>query len=233
MTFTEIVQDVADRLNLTSAEALTRIGTAVNTRYKQITASLNLTTSRRGVVLVNTVDATPYVTIPGIEKVLGIQLDGIPLNEVSVEHLRNTLSSDTVSSYAIYRMYANTVQIELNAIPDEVTQLSVDAAVQAGTLVGTMEPEFAESYHDILIFGALSDERAKMEKQALSLKDEATFDRRLKELRMFIAKSAYLDRQRDKRGSSALSSIGSASGSSSGGAGASIASVMVRISLRA
>lgn len=45
MTFTAIVAQVMDRLNLTSTSAQTRIGTYVNDRYREIVSSVGLQTS--------------------------------------------------------------------------------------------------------------------------------------------------------------------------------------------
>jgi hypothetical protein len=47
MTFTAIVAIIADRLNLTSAAALTRIGTEVNERYREVMSGVGLQTSIR------------------------------------------------------------------------------------------------------------------------------------------------------------------------------------------
>ena len=47
MTFTAIVAKIADRLNLTSTAALTRIGEDVNDRYREIVSSVGLQTSIR------------------------------------------------------------------------------------------------------------------------------------------------------------------------------------------
>ena len=54
-TFTEIVAQTAERLNLTSAEALARLGRYVNDRNRQVTSSVGLNTSRRATNSQNTV----------------------------------------------------------------------------------------------------------------------------------------------------------------------------------
>ena len=50
MTFDQIVDRIARRLNLTSSTATTRIGESVNERYKEIMSTLGLENSARGTV---------------------------------------------------------------------------------------------------------------------------------------------------------------------------------------
>ncbi len=50
MTFTAIVAQVMDRLNLTSSAAQTRVGTYVNDRYRELMSSIGLQTSVRTTV---------------------------------------------------------------------------------------------------------------------------------------------------------------------------------------
>ena len=62
MTFTEIVTEIKERLNLTSATSTTRVGRLVNVLYKRVTNSLNIDLSRRSIGVVET-------TTPGIATV--------------------------------------------------------------------------------------------------------------------------------------------------------------------
>ena len=73
MTFDEIVAEVAARTRQTSAEATTRIGRAVNDRYRRVTTTLGLASTRRAEVTAAMVAGDPAVTFPG-EKVLAVFL---------------------------------------------------------------------------------------------------------------------------------------------------------------
>ena len=69
--------------------------------------------------------------------------------------------------------------------------LTADVEVNLATLSGVGVPAFAESFHDLLVYGAVAIELEKMEKYELAKAQEARCEGRISELRMFIAKSAY------------------------------------------
>jgi hypothetical protein len=199
-----------DKLNLTSDEARTRIGEDVNERYKRVTSSIGLITSRRTKIDV-VVDPTsvtsilPDLEIDGIEKVLKIScmVGTRPrlLDELTYEEITDRAAADaTPTAFAVKLMGSQMVTIRLNAFPSTTTfTLSVEGYDLADVLDDSAEPAFPEDFHDILIEGALADELNKMEKPQLAQMREARFESRLSDLRMFIAKSAYLDIQQGKR----------------------------------
>ena len=272
MTFNEIVNEVLDRMNLTSNEATTRVGREVNSRYKRVASSIGLNTSRPVSVSQAVTLGNQYVTFSGITKIVSVhnRTAGIRLTEVTpveipviqidatgtadsgttttvvdterteatdvftgsvIQFTSGTLldessvitdfdpATDTITFspavstsvlaghtyrilagneddervFAVYAMGATTVTIILDSIPTTAHTLFAEGLSNLSTLSGTGTPAFAEDFHDILVFGAVADELRKMEKQQLADRAESDFAQRLSDLRMFIAKSAYLD----------------------------------------
>lgn len=205
MTFDEIVNSVLDRLNLTSLEARERIEDRVNDRYRRVTSSIGLVTSRR-VVKDVTVDPTdpdselPEIVITDIQKVLAVRYTGqnasiLVLKEKTYDEVVNfATNTHTPRAWATKLMGPGEVRIVIDAFdPLNSLTLSIEAYEVAPLLEGTMEPYFPEDFHDILIEGAMSDELRKMEKPQLAQIAETNYQTRLSDLRYFIAKSAYLD----------------------------------------
>lgn len=205
MTFDEIVDDVLDRLNLTSLEARERIEGFVNQRYKKVTSSIGLITSRRTVFDI-TCDPTdpdtelPEVVITGIQKVMAVRYTGsnasvLVLKEKTYDEIVNfATNSHTPRAWAVKLMGNGEVRIVLDSFETANSfVLHIEAYEVAPVLEGTLEPFFPEDFHDILIEGAMSDELRKMEKPQLAQISEANYQQRLSDLRFFIAKSTYLD----------------------------------------
>lgn len=206
MTFTTIVATVQDRLNLTSSASATRIGEFVNERYRHLTASIGLITSRRetGTLVVNPTLVLVYPDLPEItillmEKILKITLlsdGGVKvLPEKTFDDISNMNTNTALPQcWAVKLVEAHQVTIILDAVPLTTPfTLGIEGYAQADVLSGSVEPAFPESFHDILIHGAMADELKKMEKPQLAQLAENKFETRLSDLRMFIAKSAYVD----------------------------------------
>lgn len=205
MTFDEIVSRVCDRLNLTSTEAITRVGQFVNDRYRQVVASVGLQPSILTTAIGLTVNGSRYVSFGptddqgGVIKILAVYDATVTPERVFSEATFDTLRNALVTSwpprrYAISNMASDTVTIFLDAEAeaDDVV-LTADVLSNSDTLADDSEPVFGENFHDILVFGAMSDELDKMEKPSLSDKQEKKFQARLSDLRLFIATSNYLD----------------------------------------
>ena len=203
MTFESIVEHILKRVNLVNSdEAVERVGEFVNTVYKQVTADIGLNTSRRVTASVtldpDDVDSTlPLFTVSDMEKVTGIsqRTEGVrTLDESTFEELREVETKTAAPGlYAVKRMGANSVTILLDAFPDEEFTLSIDGYELSDELSDNAEPSFPESYHNVLIEGALALELYRMEKASLAAAAEQRYNDRLSALRMFIAKSYYLD----------------------------------------
>jgi hypothetical protein len=201
VTFTDIQNAVADRLNLTSANALTRIGQSINEKYRELASSIGLQSTVRTTATANTVVGTSLLTFGptpiGVEKIFSVfnaaYTPPMVLDEVTVDELRNQpLGTDPAEQYAIYNTGASSVTIQLSSKPATIYTMSADVETNIATLSGLMIPNFAEDYHAALIYGGMAVELEKMEKYEMAAKQEAKYQARLSDLRLFIAKSAYL-----------------------------------------
>lgn len=200
MTFTEIVDNVAEALNLTSDDAIARIGKNVNRRYKRLTSSLGLLPTRRQIQTVAFTIGNRRITVPSCEKVISVQDlasgDPRPITLTLVtyaEMLTMTPRADRPTHYAIESITAHATVLLTNFTPAAAFSVSVEGESRASTLSGVLEPAFNESYHDILEFGAKADELRKKEKVALARDAEMDFERRLGELRLHLAVSGHQD----------------------------------------
>ena len=199
MTFTEIVNLVQTRLNLTSADSLKRIGIEVNDRHRRITSSLGMLLTRRITTSATATIGQTTLTFTGVEKLINIVDRSVNpyrvLKEISVEELRAQQPSPNtfVSYYCIVNMSWNSVTVEMDCVPGTTFVLFADALQNAATLSGSMEPAFPESFHDVLVHGALEDEYLKLEKVKLAADSGLKYANRLSDLRYFFAKSSYID----------------------------------------
>ena len=197
MTFTEIQNEVASRLNLTSTPALTRIGTYINQRYRRLTSSLGLNTTRRETKSANTTDGvnTLSFSLEKIELVYILtagsrrMLDEIPYEEFRRKNVERQLSG-VPREYTIIEVGPSTTTIGLYPTPEGVIAITADGLDSLTTLSGSDVPAFPADFHDILVLGAMSDELFKMEKHPLAKDFQDQYEMRLSDLRMFLAKSA-------------------------------------------
>lgn len=219
MTFTQIVDRVCKRLNLTSEDARVRIGEYVNERYKVLTSSLGLEPSRRKLLLIGfdaTTEGLPEYTFTGIEKIIRIDYFTSPvwdplilgptpafdpkarfihLNEGTYDEiLAIPLQDRFPRAFAVTQMGSQTVTVRFDAFPPgKGFYMRVEGYEVAGELIDNAQPNFNEDFHDILIHGARADELMKMEKGDKANQAEQMYENRLSALRLFIAKSSYLD----------------------------------------
>ena len=196
---------MTDRLNLTSDQAISRVGREINARYKRVSSSIGLAVSRRVYdIAVQTVTDDKYLTFTGVEKIEVVKdVTTVDRPIVLVERLPGEMDGLVIKdsqprNYAIFSVTHNTVTILVDSNVVEDAFIKADGLETAETLSGALTPAFAESFHDVLVFGAVADELKKMEKFQLARDAEDDFERRLSDLRMFIAKSAYLDMYQGK-----------------------------------
>lgn len=208
MTFDEIVSTAMERLNLTSDDARKRIGVFVNARYKRISTSIGMITSRRTnlSITVDPSDTTTYpslpeITVVGLEKILRVQTTGsgdapqgiLTLQEVTYEEATSRTPFDKVPrKWAVKRMGPGQVIIVVDGTPTTPYPLTFEGYEIADTLADDIEPNLPTDFHDILIEGAKADELKKMEKGDLAAEAKAEYEIRLGELRQFIAVSGWL-----------------------------------------
>jgi hypothetical protein len=207
MTFSDIVSRTLARLNLSSTTAETRVGEAVNEVYRAVTSSLSVDTSKNDVAeytvnsTVTAYSTLPEITFESMEKI--IQIDYLPsatarpepLEQVSLDSILELKVDDAKPKrWAVRAISANTVTIRLDAYPvAENFILRIHSLITLAELSGGDEPLIPESFHDVLIHGALAIEYTKMEKVALAQMSQRNYEMRLSDLRMFIMKSAYMD----------------------------------------
>lgn len=215
MTFTEIITKIMDRLGYSSLEAQTRVGGAVNQIYREVGTSINLNFMRQGTASAVVSIGNPLVTFTATEKVFSVwRVSGsnnIILDEVLLAELRNRVvpSSDAPTEWALHNTSSNSVTIRLNASPVTGYTLYADAITEIVDLSGAAEPAFPESFHDILVEGVLKDEYMRLEKTALADRSQGRYEKRLSDLRLFVAKSNYLKIQQGKLSESEVSRAGS------------------------
>ncbi len=218
MTFTDLVNETADRLNLTSAQAYSRIGRSINERYKWMASSCGLQTMVRTTSVANTtinsaaMTFTTSATGGGVEKVFGVYDPTVTpprfLGELTFEDIEQISSSGGLAqNYAITRMDASSVTITLDTIATGVYSLTADCESNMATLSGLQVPAFAEDFHNILLYFAMSVELEKMEKYDLAKKQFDLSESRLGEYRLFIAKSAWLDIVQGTRAPGVLTNV--------------------------
>lgn len=201
MTFLEIQDAVMNRLNLTSTDARTRIKTEINLRYREVQSSINMAATRRGTRTFTTTSGSSLTTQSGIAKVLNV-FDPTYLKNVLMEWSLNQIRQQdppvqvvgTSTNYAVENMVNNLITLRLYPQPTVSYDLQADCLLAGIDMVDdTDEPAIPTDFHDVLVHGVLYDELMKMEKMnPLALKEEAKFEKRLSDIRYFVAKSAWL-----------------------------------------
>jgi hypothetical protein len=222
MTFSEIQTEILDRLNLSSPAAQTRVGRAINRIYREVGTAIGMSFMRQTATSKVVSIGNPEVIFTATEKVLRVwtlndSSNPMMLDEVLFATLREDASpsSDDPKRWALKSTTSNSVTIRLDRTPATAFTLYADVIAEVTDLSGSNEPNFPESFHDVLVEGVLKDEYKKLEKPALARDSEDTFKRRMSDLRMFKAKSDYmLIRQgEDTRATSRIASGGTSSAS--------------------
>lgn len=140
-----------------------------------------------------TVTGTPTTPATGTITVQTQQIQWI-LTERSFDELRYMpLGTDPPQNWAVQLMGASTVTVFVDSTPASAYILNADVEMNITDLSGSQIPAFPQDFHDILLKGGLADELYKMEKYDLSDVQEKRFEKRLGELRLFIARSGGLD----------------------------------------
>lgn len=196
MTFQEIQNEVADRLDLRTGVALSRIGRSINDKYKEVAASIGLQTTARGVATADTVVGNRSLTFGptpiGVQKIYTVfEALGTRLDEISFDEMRRRSPTKTgkARAYAVQTMGSSSVTVMLDATPTAILTWSADAELNIATLRGSQTPQFAEAYHNLLIYAAMAVELEKMEKFDQAKEKLNQCEMRTSQLRLFIAES--------------------------------------------
>lgn len=205
MTADEIIAHALDALNLSSPEATLRIGRTLNVRYKRVTSAIGLITSRRApLTKVATIGSSDF-TFSGVEHLdivyRKVGTRNYTLKEVTYDEVLAMLPrAEPPRHYAVKTVAAQTITITTDCVPTTAFTLYASGLAILPTLSGIASPAFPESYHDVLIHGILADEYRKLEKEPYAQAAERDYENRLSDLKMFLAKSAYLDNYAGKHG---------------------------------
>ena len=200
MTFLELQDRVMSRLNLSETAARDRVKIFINERYRRVATSISLGRVRRGTVSFNTAAGTYTYTPTNLIKPFTVTyvagsrvLDEMTLDQLRLVDPNNSLTGG-LEKYAVTVYGASTVTLYIHPKPDAIYALQVDGMLRGTDLSANGDiPAFPEDFHDVLEFGALADELEKMEKYKMAEKYEKAYAERQRELRYFIAKSAYLE----------------------------------------
>lgn len=198
MTLNEMTQHIADAMNLSSPEALARIARNINVRYKRVTSAVGLVTTRREEASMLVTIGNRDVTFTGIEKVdvvfRKVGTKAYPLTEITDdEMLVEPLRDEPPTKFSVFSIAPRAVTVRLNCVPTTAFTLYTHGLADVSTLSNNDSPAFSESFHDILIQGVLADEYRKKEKPNEARECEHYYEQRLSDLKMHIAKSAYLE----------------------------------------
>lgn len=155
----------------------------------------------------NTTIGSAEVTFTSMEKITRVYIldadsNKIFLDEVTVDELREETpaTSDSPRRWAVKSYTNDDVVILLDKLAETQYAVKADGFSTTSTLSGSNTPQFPESFHDILIEGVLADEYMKLEKPDLAKISEMRYERRLSDLRMWAAKSVYLNTRQGERG---------------------------------
>jgi hypothetical protein len=189
------------RTNLTTTAARDRIKAYVNERLRRVATSTNVGRVRFGSVSINTVANVNTITSTGLVKIVtaSIPAENQILDERTTDQLRSydtDVSQNGVPRFfAVKAVNATTLTVQLYPEPD-----AIYAVVLEGILTGTDlsadadVPGLPEDFHDVLIFGALADELPHLQRTDEAAYYEDKFEKRLSDLKYYLAKSAYLRR---------------------------------------
>lgn len=199
----ELVEYIAESLSIPSPEAKTRIGRELNVRYKQVTTAIGMPSTRREELSTAATIGSRFITFTGAEKLdavfrkvgtKNIMLDELTDDEMLVAPIR----TQPPTLFSIYTVAPASVTLKLDCVPTTTFTLYAHVIGDATTLTGNDQPAFPESFHDVLIHGVRADEYRRKEKDDKAKEAEMIFGNRLSDLKMFIAKSAYLRIYRGK-----------------------------------
>jgi hypothetical protein len=188
-----------------SPESRQRIKGYINERLRATQSSVGLGRLRRGTVSVNTVADDSSLTTTGLVKVFTVFIPALnrTLDEVSLDSIRQkdpaATTTQSPSEFAVKNFNATSVGLVLFPKPDAIYSLSIDGLLLGSDMAANEDvPGMPEDFHDILVTGALADELANNDAEGAE-RMEKRFELRKRELRYFIAKSAYLINRANSR----------------------------------
>ncbi len=194
MTFTQIKTEIKSRANLTTTEADTRVGIAINRTYRRVTAECGLSEAIRYVTrTANTttlVSTVTFTEVERIERVFDQTTTRTLLTEISAHEMSVMEVGTSAPSYWSWLSTdADSVTIRLDTAPAPVYSLIAVGVTTFSDLTGADEPLIPESFHDVLVWYPLAEEYIRKEKLDLASFYESKAQKTLNELKFFIADS--------------------------------------------
>lgn len=208
MTLADLESRVMARMNFTAPDQRTRVRAALNDRYREVQSTLGLSRTRRSSKTFTTAIGTATVSATGVsalETLYDTTIRKRPLDEVSLIWIRERDAAGSVTGtpevYAIETHTNDAITLRLFPIPNAVQALSADVLASGTDMTEADDaPSFPSDFHDILVHGVLADELLKIEKaRPLAQIEEQKFEKRLSELRLHLARTAWLSRQTTDR----------------------------------
>ena len=209
MTFTEIVDEIRDRLSLTSPDASERVGRLVNWSYRRLLGSVGMSDSTRQEVSQSVafgVESRTF-TFDNVLKLYrvwhyaGGESTPTYVDHVSIDEIREDTQVELSlpRRYAVFSQTATSITILVDVSIVGSVVLHADAQVRTPLLLaGNDVPNFDENYHNVLVESVLKDEYRKEEKVELASMSQRDYERGVSELRLFIAKNNYLTFQQGR-----------------------------------
>jgi hypothetical protein len=111
MTVTEMVDYISDALNLSGPDARSRIGRELNMRYKQVTSSIGLSTTRRLEKSSLATIGSQFMTFTAAEKLEAVfrkvGTKNLILAEVGSEEMLEThMVTEPPTAFCVYSLYS-------------------------------------------------------------------------------------------------------------------------------
>lgn len=202
MTFQTLQDRVMGRLNLTSAEARTRIKTFINERYRKLQTSVGLGRVRFTSSTLTTGAGTYTYSPANLLKPITLYyaagnrvLAQKTMDEIRMMDPDSSMTGEP-EAWVLQQFGSVSCTIYIWPKPAGSYVVGYDGIVVGTDLSANGDvPVIPEDFHDALEFAATADELMKMEKPKLADAMEAKAERRERELRYFIAKSTYLGLQ--------------------------------------
>ena len=184
------------------------VGQFVNERYHELQTELGLGLVRRGSITIytvastavyNTTDTAPTPDVDVVKPIIvSLPEENRVLDQKTIEQLRlldpDFSQEGTPLCFAITAYGATYATILLWPAPSTVTDLTIEGLLSGTDLSSTDVPAFPNDFHDYLIHAGMAEYLDKMEKVGRAARQEAIATGRLKALRYFLAKSAFLHR---------------------------------------
>lgn len=191
MTFTEIVTQVSNDLNLRGPETLDRIGQKVNARYREVLRRLGMNVYSRTEVQVDLQAGSQDQIYDLDDPVLGrlVALYWAPdatddnptprptmLDELTFEEMKEVVpTTDRPRKWCKTRVGNNWTEFKIDSTIPDGASVVIEGEEVPTVLESDAEPQFESIYHDILVYGAKADEFIKM-KTADARANAKTFD---------------------------------------------------------